>query len=70
VVSPHLEIPTDVLFKNDEDIHAASEHIDQQHADEGHQDGDVALIMQRVVKQLSEQVHSASSRLVTPTEYL
>jgi hypothetical protein len=61
---------SDVLFKNDEDIRAAFEHIEQQHADEGRQDGDVALIMKRVVKQLSQQVHGASSRLASPTEYL
>ena len=61
---------SDIQFKNDEDICAAFEHVQQQHADECRQNGDVALVMKRVVKQLSEQVCGASPRLASPTEYL
>jgi hypothetical protein len=57
---------SDVLFKNDEEIRAAFEHVEQQHVDACRQNGDVAHMMKRVVKRLSEQVCGASSRLASP----
>ena len=60
---------SDILFKDDEDIRAAFERVEEQHADVHHRNGDVAAIMKGVVKELSQKVICASSRLAYPTEF-
>jgi hypothetical protein len=61
---------TSVLFMNDEEIRVAYEEVQQRLADRCCQTGKVAGVMKDVVKQLSDQVCSASPRLAYPIEYL
>lgn len=55
----------DLVFKDDEDIRATFESVQQQYSDQLRQTGDVAGTMQRMVNQLSKQVGSSSSRVAS-----
>jgi hypothetical protein len=53
----------DDVFKDDEHILAAFANVREQMAQEYRRTGNVALMMQRVAKQLSDQVSGAATRL-------
>jgi hypothetical protein len=58
-----LENGSDDVFKDDEHILAAFANVWEQIAQEYHCTGNVALMMQCVAKQLSDQVCDAATRL-------